>query len=72
MAECPSLKGCPFFNEKMPIESAMGTLYRKRFCLGDYETCARFRVSQAKGKEAVPVDLYPNQAAKAEEILLKD
>jgi len=67
--DCKNLKGCPFFNHKMPIESGLGLMYKKKYCLGDPGTCARYRVSTVLGKEYVPANLYPNMNEKADEIL---
>ena len=69
MAECPSLPTCPFFNEKMPIESALGKIYKRKYCLGDNSTCARWMVAQALGKQNVPGDLYPNMREEAEKLI---
>jgi hypothetical protein len=69
MAECDCLAGCPFFNDKMPDTSGLGAMYKKRYCLGDYISCARHAVKEALGKPSVPADLYPNMHDRAEELL---
>ncbi len=69
--ECDCLPGCPFFNEKMPIESGLGKLYREKYCLGEFNECARHKVKEALGKEKVPISLYPNMLDKAEKIILQ-
>lgn len=66
---CENLAGCPFFNDKMDIESGIGKIYKTRYCEGDKTLCARYMVSLQLGKAAVPVDLYPNMFEKAKEIL---
>ena len=70
MAECKFLRGCPFFNDKMPIDSAMGKIYKNKYCLGEYNICARYKIATQLGKEKVPVNLYPNMFDRAEEILV--
>jgi len=69
MEACKLLAGCPFFNDKMPIESGMGRLYKQNYCEGDFNKCARFKVATTAGREKVPVDLYPNMFDRAENII---
>ncbi len=71
MADCELLKGCLFFNDKMPAETGLGALYKKNFCQGDNSKCARFVVAKALGREKVPTDLYPNMLERANEIIAK-
>ena len=69
MVECECLEGCPFFNNKMSIESALGQRYKEKYCLGDFMECARHQVKAALGKEKVPTNLYPNMFEKAAQII---
>lgn len=69
MADCESLQGCPFFNDKMKDTEGLGALYKKRYCLGDNTRCARYILAKGKGKGAVPLDLYPNMIDRARELL---
>lgn len=69
---CEFLKGCPFYNDKMDIESAIGSLYKRRYCEGDKSKCARYMVVTQKGAEHVPADLFPNMIDRANEILGSD
>ena len=71
MASCECLAGCPFFNDKMEMMPAMSNMYKKNFCLSDYSDCARFMVFKTLGKPSVPVDLFPNQKERAEQIIKK-
>jgi hypothetical protein len=71
MTNCECLEGCPFFNGRMPIESALGKLYKERYCLGKFMDCARHQVKTAVGKEKVPTNLYPNMFDKAKKIILE-
>lgn len=40
---------------------SMATMYKGRYCAQDFESCARYRVFAAVGRENVPKDLYPNE-----------
>ncbi len=62
MADCECLSGCPFFNDRMTMESGLGKIYKRNFCQGDSSQCARFMVMKKFGRPAVPPNLYPNQA----------
>ena len=67
MADCECLPKCPFFNDKMANMPAVANMYKKQFCQGDNSTCARYRVNKS-GAE-VPVDLFPNDSARADKII---
>lgn len=67
--QCEKLAACPFYNEKMPIDSGLGAMYRKKYCENDMEGCARFMVSTAVGKEHVTNSLYPNMVDQAKQII---
>lgn len=71
MADCKLLGGCIFFNDKMPMETGLGALFKKSYCQGDFQKCARFRVAEALGRERVPTDLYPNMFVEAETLITK-
>lgn len=66
---CEKLDKCPFYLEKMPIDSALGAMYRKNYCETDKTKCARYIVATSVGPEHVTVDLYPNMHQRAERIL---
>jgi hypothetical protein len=66
---CEKLEQCPFYNDKMPIDSALGRLFKKNYCESDKTRCARYRVTVTLGKEYVPDNLYPNMEEKAESII---
>ncbi|MCD4652071.1 MAG: hypothetical protein K8S56_09860 [Candidatus Cloacimonetes bacterium] len=69
MADCELLSGCPFFNDKMKESSGIGAVYKKKYCLGDSSTCARFMVFKKLGKASVPDDLYPYMLARAKKLI---
>jgi hypothetical protein len=53
----------------MPIDTGLGSIYKRKYCEGDKKICARYKVAQAVGKEFVPLSLYPNMNDKADEII---
>lgn len=69
MPQCECLPGCPFFNDKMPDTSGLGSIYKKKYCLDDNTHCARHMVVKALGKPAVPPTLYPNMRDVAEGLI---
>ncbi|MBN2722570.1 MAG: hypothetical protein JXR95_00705 [Deltaproteobacteria bacterium] len=69
--DCKCLPGCPFFNDKMANMPAMANIMKKKYCQGNFESCARYMIFSVKGKPAVPSDLFPNEVEKAKKILGK-
>lgn len=68
---CEKINNCPFYKEKMPIESGLGAMYRKKYCETDKSICARYKVSSSVGGEHVPTSLYPNMHEQADQIISK-
>ena len=71
MADCQCLPKCPFFNDQMANMPSLASSMKRRYCQGDPGQCARHMVFEAMGREAVPMDLFPNQVERAGEILAK-
>ena len=71
MPKCEKFEKCPFYNDKMPCDSGIGAMYKKRYCEGDKTQCARYNVSTKCDPQLVDNNLYPNMTAKAEEIIAK-
>ena len=69
MAQCEKLAKCPFYQGKMDINSGLGAMYKKRYCEGNKETCARYIVATQLGPEHVTDALYPNMDAVAKKLL---
>ena len=67
--KCEKLERCPFYLEKMPIDSGIGALYRMNYCEKDKAKCARYKVSTTLGPEFVPIDLYPNMTDRAQQMI---
>ena len=71
MSECECLAKCPFFNDKMANMPSMASLLKQKYCMDEWRACARHRVFVELGREAVPVDLFPNQEDQATAVLLE-
>ncbi len=67
--ECEYLSSCPFYNDKMDIESGLGQMYKRRYCTGDKTGCARYIVLKELGRASVPANLYPNMHDQAEKLI---
>jgi len=59
MPDCVCLPNCPFFNDRMKNMPTMASIYKRRYCLGDSASCARYMVFTALGRGKVPADLSP-------------
>ncbi|MFX1399569.1 MAG: hypothetical protein ACFFAS_21290 [Promethearchaeota archaeon] len=68
---CKGLKNCPFFNDRMKEMPATAELFKKTYCKDNFKDCTRFIILNRIGKEKVPIDLYPNQRERVNDILLK-
>jgi len=71
MGECELLSSCPFFLDKMTNMPATAEILKRRYCRKDNSKCARFMVFKKLGREKVPLDLFPNQRERAQEIITK-
>ncbi len=69
MPECICLPNCPFFNDRMENMPTMAAVYKRRYCLGDNTSCARFMVFAALGRGKVPADLSPVDVESALKII---
>ena len=69
MADCECLVKCPFFHNSMAKMPAAAELTKRRLCRSDFTQCARYQVFSVRGRSGVPSDLYPDDRARAEEIL---
>ena len=57
---CEFLERCPFFNDRMPLDQGIGSIFKQKYCLSDYPQCARYAVGIVLGPASVPLSLYPN------------
>jgi hypothetical protein len=69
MGQCECLTKCPFFNDQMMDMPVLAGQIKQRFCLGDWDACARYVVFKALGPGRAPADLYPVQIERAREIV---
>jgi len=69
MANCENLLGCPFFNDAIPNMPITEQYLKNTYCNDQPHMCARYIVCKALGKEQVPLDLFPDELAKAEKII---
>lgn len=69
MPDCKLLAGCSFFNGMMKNMPATAELLKERYCRTDNTECARYIVFSALGRENVPIDLAPNNIARARAIV---
>lgn len=69
MANCERLSTCPFFSGHMANMPGVADLMKTTFCLGDKTLCARYQLSLAG--IAVPPDLLPNDAIRAQGLMQK-
>jgi hypothetical protein len=66
---CAQLSSCPFYNDKMPMESGLGAIFKKKYCMDNSAICARYMVFHELGREHVPDTLYPGMIDVARQIL---
>ena len=67
---CEKTAGCPFYNNKMMVKSpSILSNYKKKYCEGDKNKCARYKVFIFLGANKVPNNLYPNMVDRANEII---
>jgi hypothetical protein len=71
MTDCALLPKCIFFNDKMATMPAASEMMKKKYCMKDNGTCARYMVFSALGREKVPADLYPNNVDRARTLTAK-
>ena len=69
MTTCDYTKTCVFFNELMADMPSSVAAYKKRYCQGDFQRCARYMAREALGVDAVPLNLFPNQQERMAKIL---
>lgn len=67
---CPLVGGCLFFNDKLAALPSTAELLKNRYCRGAFTECGRYIVREALGKDRVPLDLFPQNRQRADEIVL--
>ncbi|MEW6515644.1 MAG: hypothetical protein AB1439_01890 [candidate division FCPU426 bacterium] len=61
MEECPRFKTCPFFSDQTINPPRFASLYKIRYCMHDFQSCARYQVGSKIGFNQVPTDLLPGE-----------
>ena len=57
----------------MPMDQGIGSIYKKKYCEGNYEFCARYKVFAEFGKnDVIPDYLYPNMDDIADKIISEE
>lgn len=56
---CDLIEGCQFFNDNMENLPKAAEYIKNKLCLGDYQSCSRFRIYQEYGGENLPPYLDP-------------
>jgi hypothetical protein len=70
MDDCTRIEKCMFFTDKMDHQiPALAEAMKQSYCRGDWRTCARHNVAEALGRDAVPLDMYPNQYERAQQMI---
>lgn len=68
MVECQIAKQCPYYTAR-DGQQAISAWLRSQYCRGNFAQCARHTVHEVMGQEYVPADLFPNEQARAHQIL---
>jgi hypothetical protein len=66
MPDCAVLEKCIFFNDMMVNMPSTSNVFKLLYCHDKYSDCARYIVRTELGKDGVPMDLFPNQADRAQ------
>ena len=69
MARCDVTENCIFFYDLMAEMPLSANIYKKIYCAENSQNCARYIVRQSLGKDGVPLDLFPHQKNRIDEIL---
>lgn len=56
---CEILTCCQFFKDNMSAFPETSEYIKQKLCLGDYESCNRFKIYKEFGGEDIPADLDP-------------
>ena len=59
---CDLIEGCQFFKDNMENLPKAAEYVKNKLCLGNYQSCSRFKIYQEYGGENIPYGLYPGDA----------
>lgn len=66
---CKYATVCPVCRGDIADMPVLARQYRARYCVTDWQACARFAVAEETGPSAVPDGLLPNQHERGYEIV---
>jgi len=66
---CEIMACCQFFNDKMGSFPKTADYIKKYQCLGNYESCNRFRIYKEFGGENIPPFLDPYDTEEVEKVI---
>ena len=67
-SSCAFDGGCPLFEGHLSRLPGMADLFRRRYCDGNHDACARHLLAVEIGADAVPDALMPNDHDGAHEV----
>jgi hypothetical protein len=68
MPRCTYTDTCVFFNDEVGYSIDLQASMRLTYCMGDFESCARYQTLLIIPREAIPKDLIPTDQDWAKEI----
>jgi hypothetical protein len=69
MTKCEFFSTCTFLRDHMTAMPKVAESLKVSLCQGHYDSCARYLVTLALGKDKVPDDLFPTQITRVEKII---
>ena len=66
---CKYAAGCPVFTTALGPLPHIGLRYRRTYCRGGWDECARHLLADAVGRDHVPPALLPNQMDQITEVM---
>jgi hypothetical protein len=66
---CSYATVCPVYRGDLEDMPVLARQYRARYCVADWQACARFAVADEAGSSVVPDTLLPNQHERGYEIV---
>ncbi len=69
MGNCDCLSYCPYFDQELEESSLSSKQYLRRYCLGEFDQCARHTVTRILGQEIVPPSLKPDMQQEAGKLI---
>jgi len=58
--ECEFRNNCPFFNDLMENMPPVSGVFKKIYCHGNNDNCARYMIAKRLGTENIPSAVLPN------------